>query len=374
MLKKIKQYKRMIGEALELIRNNNNLLQVLLELIRNNNNLLQVQNAAHEKEEHTILGLEERFKRLEMKIEMQNEISSVNTATFAKYRNVHMGKDVVVLGSGPTLIKYKQLKSAIHIGVNSVYKYKKAGLDFYFAQDFKDLSRSWIQNIEDVRCVKFLGFNTDKLYRDIYDASESLCLSMNASRYYRETESSNDFYVNICEHPLIEFGTIVFPAIQFALFTNPRRIYLAGVDTSFGGYFTSEIQIMELDHSRFSLSLNLVGYRRLKEFAQRWYPETEIISINPVNLKGLFRDMYTDDYGALVDCMDDTSDRNFSDEAIRDFVDRHIEQVLIDRLHTESSCKECGKRDFSISQGLSDDNPDKIEVKCNACSVTFSYS
>ena len=35
---------------------------------------------------------------------------------------------------------------------------------------------------------------------------------------------------------------------------------------------------------------------RIKEFARQYYPETEIISINPVGLKGLFIDQYTDDF------------------------------------------------------------------------------
>ena len=30
------------------------------------------------------------------------------------------------------------------------------------------------------------------------------------------------------------------------------------------------------------------GYEKMKEFIERFYPETEVISINPVGLKGLF--------------------------------------------------------------------------------------
>jgi len=33
---------------------------------------------------------------------------------------------------------------------------------------------------------------------------------------------------------------------------------------------------------------------QLKEFVELYYPETEIISINPIGLKGLFRDEYTE--------------------------------------------------------------------------------
>ncbi len=34
----------------------------------------------------------------------------------------------------------------------------------------------------------------------------------------------------------------------------------------------------------------------MKGFAKTYYPETEIISVNPVGLKGLFHDVYTESY------------------------------------------------------------------------------
>ena len=43
-----------------------------------------------------------------------------------------------------------------------------------------------------------------------------------------------------------------------------------------------------------------IGYARIKMFARLYYPDTEIISINPVGLRGLFRDAYTDNYKATL--------------------------------------------------------------------------
>jgi len=34
----------------------------------------------------------------------------------------------------------------------------------------------------------------------------------------------------------------------------------------------------------------------VKKFAALHYPDTEIISVNPVGLKGMFHDMYTESY------------------------------------------------------------------------------
>jgi hypothetical protein len=43
------------------------------------------------------------------------------------------------------------------------------------------------------------------------------------------------------------------------------------------------------------------GWNEFKKFASIYYPKTEIISINPIGLKGLFKDIYTDKSGSYVD-------------------------------------------------------------------------
>lgn len=38
------------------------------------------------------------------------------------------------------------------------------------------------------------------------------------------------------------------------------------------------------------------GYKEVKKLVEQHYPDTEIISINPVGLRGIFRDVYTESY------------------------------------------------------------------------------
>ena len=45
-----------------------------------------------------------------------------------------------------------------------------------------------------------------------------------------------------------------------------------------------------------SLMLWIEGYEKLKTFARRYYPDTELVSVNPVGLKGVFNDVYTKSY------------------------------------------------------------------------------
>ncbi len=85
-----------------------------------------------------------------------------------------------------------------------------------------------------------------------------------------------------------DFGSVIFSAIQFALYTNPKRIYLVGCDCTDNGYFYRNRKTYNHDTSLVN------GWQKLKEFASIHYPNIEIISINPVGLKGLFTDTYTD--------------------------------------------------------------------------------
>ena len=36
----------------------------------------------------------------------------------------------------------------------------------------------------------------------------------------------------------------------------------------------------------------LLSTNEIKKFVETYYPETEIISVNPVGLKGIFKDLY----------------------------------------------------------------------------------
>lgn len=76
---------------------------------------------------------------------------------------------------------------------------------------------------------------------------------------------------------------------------NQKKIYLVGCDASNNGYYYNN------DLNYLDLTRVLLGWNKIKEFKDIYYPNTEIISINPVGLKGLFdKDVYTKD-GVYVD-------------------------------------------------------------------------
>ena len=91
--------------------------------------------------------------------------------------------------------------------------------------------------------------------------------------------------------------------MQFLLYTNPRKVFLVGIDSSALGHFhNSQGTRDEFKNSISSRGQNLdkwaietvSAWKELKEFAQIHYPETEIIWVNPVGLKVFFKDFYQD--------------------------------------------------------------------------------
>ena len=85
-----------------------------------------------------------------------------------------------------------------------------------------------------------------------------------------------------------------FPALQFALWTRPKRIYLVGCDCSSLGY-CSGILDKTAAQTKFPLDVErlLYGWTKMKEFIEKFYPDVEIVSVNPVGLKGMFKDIET---------------------------------------------------------------------------------
>jgi hypothetical protein len=90
--------------------------------------------------------------------------------------------------------------------------------------------------------------------------------------------------------PLADCGSVVFSALQFALWLNPRKLYLVGCDCSHGGYFYKDGNAENKNSNTLEIDRVVQGYIWFKKFAQRYYPETELVSINPVGLRGIFLD------------------------------------------------------------------------------------
>ena len=252
---------------------------------------------------------DEKMSKLEYLVSEQDEISTTNTSAFAEYRNAFQGKKVVIVGNGPTLNFYKPIRDAIHVGLNRAWKNEEIILDYLFTHDrihdrvkVPPSSENAVEfGFPKVHNQIFVGkfFDIDKISYPENDFSMS---GNNIRRYILGSNNTGQLiHRDICKHVLTDFWSVYSAAFQFALFGSPRTIYLVGCDTSQAGHFFDQKE-MKSGQVKYSLKSDVVkvGYARLKMFAKQYYPDTEIISINPVGLRGLFKDVYTEEYKASL--------------------------------------------------------------------------
>ena len=222
----------------------------------------------------------------------------LNAEAFSKYKGVNAGKDMILFATGPSLASYKPIDGCIQVGVNHAFL-KIQDLDFFFSTDYRSLAPVMDQ-LRGYRaeCRKFFGISWEHLNSWNAAIPESEALELGAERFVVDYSvnsftfsPSYTFPLDISVQPLTGGGSIAFVAMQFMLWTNPRRIYIVGCDCSTGGHFMSEDLINNPSAPEYYLTL-VEPWKRIKLFADRMYPSTEIISVNPVGLKGLFKDIY----------------------------------------------------------------------------------
>jgi hypothetical protein len=257
-----------------------------------------------------VLALESKLTQAinQMNYTTREEIIATNFPTFDQYRDRNRSKDIVLVASGPTLRFYTELKPAEHIGVNSVAHWEQSDeLDYYFVQDFsigiagiRERAMSMYDAVANKRCERFVGVSIVPATRCVY-LPDSMIGQMNCRKYFTlpPIDASIEeitIHSDIRYNPLMDLHSVVFPAFHFALFTNPRRVYLVGCDASHLGKYYRDDDVPNVMVAIKQLEDDCIlprAWKRAKAFADLHYPQTEIISINPVGLKGLFKDEYT---------------------------------------------------------------------------------
>ena len=263
------------------------------------NTQLNVIVNALEQQRQEIVALQEKIAKIPDDIDINGSIAhalsvyNLHQQVFPKYKNIHQGKEVVIVATGPSLKDYIPIEDAIHIGVNRAFQFDKVKLDYYFLQDYGGSTPEYFQEAMDYEgnnVKKFFGMLLNKTGFDFMNhilIPESKTLLANAERYYCHPFWDMKIPHDITTYHFVGQASVVFPALQFALWTDPAKIYLVGCDCTENGYFDSE------DKNYLDINPTIEGYYKFKEYAKIHYPDTEIISINPVALKDCFKDVYT---------------------------------------------------------------------------------
>jgi hypothetical protein len=226
-------------------------------------------------------------------------VQEINTKAFAKYRNINRGRDVVIVGSGPTLNYYEPIENAVTMGVNTTFK--KAKIDYLFLMDKNVINDENKDLIIQYPCKKFFSFlgsldwNLPIILRETKEVEE-ICINTVESCNPQKGYYSN-IYFDITRAPVANLGSTIFAVAQFALWTYPKRIYIVGCDcTNFlEGHFDGTRRFhgrnTPIGDKRF-----VDGWKDIKRFRNIYYPDVEMITINPVGLKEIFKNVFTKRY------------------------------------------------------------------------------
>ncbi|MCR4754402.1 MAG: hypothetical protein K5868_02610 [Lachnospiraceae bacterium] len=230
---------------------------------------------------------------------ISNMICALHSSAFHEYKECFRGRDVVLLGTGPTLEYYNVIDDVVHIGVNSAYKFNKDILDFHFFSDYRANGKIFDSDeIAKLDCVKFVGYdlhNFDLRYKPPHYLAEYISGKPYYCCNYFGGEGI-DFHIptDIEKFPLVHDFSVIFEALHFALFTHPRRIFIVGCDCSdaCGWHFDGT----NPDDLPREFPIIYENWKRMANHIRTYYPDIEIVSINPVGLKGLFSEKYTQSY------------------------------------------------------------------------------
>lgn len=237
--------------------------------------------------------LEAKLNKVErdvLNLKTNIQASQIHLDIFKKYKNFFKDKDIVIVGTGSSTKLYKKPKKAIHIGLNRSYKLN-IKLDFLFINDAvypeNDFElRRFIENNPD--CKVFLGLLPDRfLYNQTHfrHNPDLFCYS-NVFPYVLEYFSQGVWAYDISHEPFGDFNSVVFSALQFACYANPQKIFLVGCDCVEGHFYKDYYS------EKFSLSYLVPVWKKIKLLLDKFYPQIQIVSINPIGLKGLFDDIY----------------------------------------------------------------------------------
>ena len=223
-----------------------------------------------------------------------------NRETFSDIKNCNYGKKMALCGAGPSLNKYTVIEDCVHVALNRALLKKEIDYQWFIADDWDGIN-FFQKELVEFDGLKFFGHIIGCPEREI---PESFRIKCRARRYYNDSFIEENgfrsrFACDIDKLPVGMMPNIALSAMQILLFSNPSVIYLVGCDASQGHYIQPEslskerIRKQEEDVAMaVSADSTVEKWKELKRFAEVFYPDTKIISINPVGLKGLFKDEY----------------------------------------------------------------------------------
>lgn len=246
-----------------------------------------------------------------------------NAVFIDKIKDSIKNKDVIVYGSSPSLNYFDSNKffsdDAIHMGVNGQINNKNLNLDYFFAGDYVPICKNNI---------------TAELLKEKESKGTRICITRKVNvdplnpksnrfipdSFLRELDGCANmlFYTNdYVEAVQKNYLKLLFSSysigqipLLISLFCGAARIYLVGFDQGGAVYADGRsrgsCKVVDIEKSKASEDFAhnktpsdlkaIKGYKQVKKIRKELNLKSEVISVNPVNMKGIFSDVYTSEF------------------------------------------------------------------------------
>jgi hypothetical protein len=226
--------------------------------------------------------------------------------TFEDLKDLHFGCEGVLLGSGPSLaISAERVKKLQELGVlvygnnHSMFCEEKIGLSI----DYHVIGDKMMFHYEPI-FKNYLKYNPNK-QKLLALNNEQFYFSLPKMYKISKSEFEETFVKVPCDKTTVKFKingeentgwspmnlTSLESTIQIMLYCGIKKIYLAGVDCSPDGnmfYTYGNKGSKDPRNSYLHMKKVWIG---IKPYLKKFWPDVEVFSINPVGLKGLFKDL-----------------------------------------------------------------------------------
>lgn len=236
-----------------------------------------------------------------------------NKKAVDQYTPIIKDKDVVIFGSGPTL-NYFENKSifndCIKIGVNSLFNNDKYDLDFFFCGDYVQMKKYNI-NPKNIIQRKNNGLNIlltrklelkresktnryyipDAIFEQLGDNAQLL--------YYTSKDAvALDKYHSRLLYSSYSIGQV---PLLFSSYCQAKTIYLVGFDQGGALYADGSRRGRNVENTETveatPADLKAIhGYEKVLRIIQTLGLNTKIVAINPVCMRGIFEELFTQRY------------------------------------------------------------------------------
>ncbi|KAK3239162.1 hypothetical protein CYMTET_50894 [Cymbomonas tetramitiformis] len=216
-------------------------------------------------------------------IKKVRSLSDINKQNVAPWRNRHANKTGILFGSGQSLNKYEHTaedekgKQVITFGTNGMIYWKGGVLDHLFVCDGgnrgKKATKKW-----------FAYFRNKPDHGPNSEARERA----NASYFEVEGPCAQRIPLvkDVGRYSFSLTRSSIFVPFVFALFTGVDRLYVVGCDVADTGYANWKHEAAHLKKVGRPFSKMKEAWFWAYTWQQRFYPQVDIVLVNPVGLRG----------------------------------------------------------------------------------------